>query len=67
MTNNTKPTPPGRPRIYAEPRQRLTLELPQELVRQIDTLAYEAEQTRTAWIVSAIESAIREKLARDGQ
>lgn len=49
----------GRPRIYQEPRQRLTLELPQSLIAEMDDRAN--GQTRTAWI----ESAIREKLARE--
>lgn len=61
MTDEQTRTP-GRPRIYDEPRQRLTLELAQPLVQQIDALARTAQQTRTAWI----EAAIREKLARDG-
>ena len=49
----------GRPRLYTEPRQRLTLELPQELVQQIDALARATGMTRTAWI----DAALREQLA----
>ena len=51
----------GRPRLYTEPRQRLTLELPQALIQQLDTLARAAGMTRTAWI----DAAIREKLSRE--
>ena len=53
----------GRPRLYTEPRQRLTLELPQALIQQLDTLARAAGMTRTAWI----DAAIREKLSRDNE
>lgn len=61
MTSNDERTPtPGRPRIYQQPRYRLTLELAADLVRQIDDMARPASMTRTAWI----EAAIREKLAR---
>ena len=49
----------GRPRVYAEPRMRLTLDAPAPLVIQMD--AHRGEQTRTAFI----EAAIREKLERD--
>lgn len=51
---------PGRPRVYHEPRQRLTLELPHALIAAIDKRAIAAGQTRTTWI----ESAIRERLER---
>ena len=53
----------GRPRLYTEPRQRLTLELPQALIQQLDTLARASGMTRTAWI----DAAIREKLTRDNE
>lgn len=51
----------GRPRIYHEPRHRLTLELSQALIWDIDEQARPVGMTRTAWI----EAAIREKLARE--
>ena len=49
-------SPMGRPRIYQEPRRRLTLELPQEFVEQIDALAHMEGVTRTAWIERAIRA-----------
>lgn len=61
MADEKQPQMMGRPRIYHEPRHRLTLELPQALIWDIDEQARPAGKTRTAWI----EAAIREKLARD--
>lgn len=48
----------GRPRLYTEPRQRLTLELPQALVEQIDALARATGMTRTAWIDAALRETV---------
>jgi hypothetical protein len=52
--------PLGRPPVYLEARQRLTMELPRALMLEIDALALHAGMTRTA----LVEQALRQYLLR---
>lgn len=52
---------PGRPRQYEQPAARVEMKLPVSLMSAVDEARMSHHQTRTAWI----ETAIREKLARE--
>jgi metal-responsive CopG/Arc/MetJ family transcriptional regulator len=49
---------PGRPPTYLEPRTRMALELPHEMVQRLNVIAGVDRESRTAWVEAALGEAL---------
>lgn len=58
---------PGRPAVYWEARQRITVQLSRTLLADLDTLARHEHQTRTAYMEQVLAEHVKGRLHPDGE